>query len=221
MTMSKTFTRSTKTTTRSIFNLFDTLLLQLAYREDHVGGAAVWTESTLGFRQVFLRDVGDEAVEDDPSQDLSSNGQERDAPVVAAVSLTAPVLNRETNVAFLNSLGTPSSSQMLVRSKWSASRATGPTYLKISARIPSILGDFPELVCLIAFEASSIAGGKSRLVIMGFCGIWSSTVGSTVEDPLSRVLKCSFHLALMLLYSLNGTEPSADWSSVVHGLVWP
>ena len=48
-------------------------------------------ESILGFRQVFLRDVGDEAVEDDPSQDLPSNGQERDAPVVAAVSLTAPV----------------------------------------------------------------------------------------------------------------------------------
>ena len=47
--------------------LFGALLLHLAYR-DHVGGAAVWTESTLGFRQVFLRDVGGEAVEDDPSQ---------------------------------------------------------------------------------------------------------------------------------------------------------
>ena len=72
--------------------LFDALLLHLAYREDHVGGAAVWTESTLGFRQVFLRDVGDEAVEDDPSQDLPSDGQERDTPVVAAVSITVPVL---------------------------------------------------------------------------------------------------------------------------------
>ena len=58
------------------------------YREDHVG-AAVWMESTLGFRQVFLRDVGDEVVEDDPSQDLPIDGQERDDPVVATVSFTA------------------------------------------------------------------------------------------------------------------------------------
>ena len=74
--------------------LFDALLLHLSYREDHVGGAAVWTEYTLGFLQVFLRDVGDEAVEDDPSQDLPSDGQERDALVVAIVSLTAPVLGQ-------------------------------------------------------------------------------------------------------------------------------
>ena len=74
--------------------LFDALLPHLAYREDHVGGAAVWTESTLGFQQVFLREVGDEAAEDAPSQDLPSDGQEGDAPVVAAVSLTAPVLEQ-------------------------------------------------------------------------------------------------------------------------------
>ena len=73
--------------------LFDALL-HLAYREDHVGGTAVWSESTLGFRQAVLRGVGDEVVEDDPSQDLPSDGQERDAPVVAAVSLTAPVLEQ-------------------------------------------------------------------------------------------------------------------------------
>ena len=102
-------------------------------------------------------------------------------------------------MAFLNSLGTSSSSQMLVRSEWSASRATGPADLKISAGIPSIPGDFSELVCLIAFETSSIVGrgrgegwggggGGSRLVITGFCGIWSSTVGSTVKGLLSRVL---------------------------------
>ena len=74
--------------------LVDSLLLNLAYREDHVGGAAVWTESTLGLRQVFLRDVGDEEVEDDSSQDLPCDVQERDPPVVAAVSLTAPVLEQ-------------------------------------------------------------------------------------------------------------------------------
>ena len=51
-------------------------------------------EYTLGFQQVFLPDVGDEAVEVDSSQDLSSDRQERDAPVVAAVSLTAPVLEQ-------------------------------------------------------------------------------------------------------------------------------
>ena len=75
--------------------MFDALLLHLAYRKDHVGSAAVWTESTLGFQQVFLRDVGDEVVEDDPSQDLASNGRDRDVPIVAAVSLTAPVLEQE------------------------------------------------------------------------------------------------------------------------------
>ena len=74
--------------------LFNALLLHLAYREDHVGGAAVWTESTLGFRKVILRDVGDEALEDDPSQGLPNDGQERDATVVATVSLTAPVLEQ-------------------------------------------------------------------------------------------------------------------------------
>ena len=63
-------------------------------------------------------------------------------------------------MAFLNSLGTSSSSQMLVRSEWSASRAAGPPDLKISAGIPSIPGDFPELVCLIAFATSSIVGGQ-------------------------------------------------------------
>ena len=91
-------------------------------------------------------------------------------------------------MAFLNSLGTSSSSQMLVTSEWSASRATGPAVLKISAGIPSIPGDFPELVCLIAFETSSIVGQdgsvgggwRSRLVVTGFSGMWSSTVGSTV-----------------------------------------
>ena len=74
--------------------LFDALLLHLAYRKDHIGGAAVWTESTLDFQQIFLPNVGDEAVEDDPSQDLPSDGQERDAPVAAAVSFTAPVLEQ-------------------------------------------------------------------------------------------------------------------------------
>ena len=92
--------------------------------------------------------------------------------------------------------------------------------LKISAGIPSITGDFPELVCLIAFETSSIAGGRSRMVVTGFCGIWSSTVGSTVEGLLSRVLKCSLHLTLMLLFSLSRVEPSADRSRV-SGLVGP
>ena len=58
------------------------------------GGAAVWAECTLGFRQVFLRDVGDAAVEDDPSQALPRDGQEGDASVVAAVSLTILVLEQ-------------------------------------------------------------------------------------------------------------------------------
>ena len=61
-------------------------------------------------------------------------------------------------MAFLNSLVTSSSSHMLLISEWSASKATGTADLKISAGIPSIPGDFPERVCLIAFETSSIVG---------------------------------------------------------------
>ena len=79
---------------------------------------------------------------------------------IRALSVLLPLfLNRETNVTFLDSSGTSSSSQMLVRSECSASRVTGPADLKISAGISSIPGDFPELVCLIAFETSSIVGG--------------------------------------------------------------
>ena len=55
-------------------------------------------------------------------------------------------------------------------------------------------------------------------MITGFCGIWSNTVGTTVEGLLIRVLKCSLHLALMLLFSLSRVEPSADRSDVVHGI---
>ena len=62
-------------------------------------------------------------------------------------------------------------------------------------------------------------GVRSRLVITSFCGIWSSTVGSTVEGLLSKVLKCSLHLALMLLFSLSRVEPSADRSGVVRRAV--
>ena len=58
--------------------------MELANQVHELGGAAFWTESTLGFRQVFLRDVGSEVVEDDPSQDLPSDGQERDASVGSA-----------------------------------------------------------------------------------------------------------------------------------------
>ena len=94
---------------------------------------------------------------------------------------------------------------------------TGPADLKI----PSIPGDFPELVCLTAFETSSITGGRSRLVIKGFCGMRASTVGSTVEGLLSKALKCSINLALMLLFSLSRVEPSADRSGMVRGLVGP
>ena len=123
-------------------------------------------------------------------------------------------------MAFLNSLGTSSSSQMLVRSEcfegyW------GLADLKISAGILSIPGDFPKLVCLIAFKTSSIIGVRSRLVITGFCWIWSSTVVSTVAGLLSRVLKCSLHLVLMLLFSLGRVEQSPDRSGMVCGLVGP
>ena len=51
-------------------------------------------------------------------------------------------------------------------------------------------------------------------MITGFRGIWSSTVGFTVEGLVSRVLKCSLHLVLMLLFSLSRVEPSADKSFV-------
>ena len=80
----------------------------------------------------------------------------REMPQLPQSVLPPLFLNRETTVAVLNSLGTSSSSQMFVRSEWDVSRATGPADLKISAGIPSTPGDFPELVCLIAFETPSI-----------------------------------------------------------------
>ena len=96
------------------------------------------------------------------SQDLP-----RDAPVVAAVSLTAPVLEQGDDCGipefFWHILFFPNAGD-----EWNASRATEPADLKVSAGIPSIPGDCPELVCLIAFETSSIVGGRSRLVITGF-----------------------------------------------------
>ena len=64
-------------------------------------------------------------------------------------------------------------------------------------------------------------GGRSRLVITGFCGIFSSTMGSTVEALLSRVPKCSLHLALMLLFSFSTVQPSDDGSGVMRDLVGP
>ena len=70
---------------------------------------------------------------------------------------------------------------MLVRSAWSASRTTGPADLKISAGISSIPGDFPELVCLIAFETSSIVGARSRLVIMGVTTADDGTASSVLR----------------------------------------
>ena len=99
-------------------------------------------------------------------------------------------------MAFLNSLGSSSSSQMPVRSEWGVSRATGPADLKISAGFPSIPGDFPELVCLIAFETPSIVGGGGGGGGRGW-GSWASvgSAGSTMEGLFSRILKCSLHLA--------------------------
>ncbi|BHF78469.1 hypothetical protein SprV_0602158200 [Sparganum proliferum] len=51
---------------------FRTLLLQLAGGEDHVGGSAVSSESTLTFRQNSLFEMAIEMVEEDSSEDRSS-----------------------------------------------------------------------------------------------------------------------------------------------------
>ena len=48
-----------------------------------------WASGRFSSEVLVMRGVGD-----DPSQDLSSDGQQRDAPVVAVVSLTAPVLEQ-------------------------------------------------------------------------------------------------------------------------------
>ena len=90
----------------------------------------------------------------------------------------------------------------------------GPAQSKISAGIPSIPGDFPELVCLIAFETSSIVGGRSRLVITGFCRIWSSTVRSTVEGLLNGVLVWNGRAGVYIQYP-GGRE---DRISLTTGL---
>ena len=48
--------------------LFNTLLFDLTHSKHHVYGTAARTEATLGFRQVALRDAGDEPLEEDASQ---------------------------------------------------------------------------------------------------------------------------------------------------------
>ena len=68
-----------------------------------------------GLPSGFLRDDGDEAVEGDPSQDLPIDGQQRDALVVAAVSLTAPVLEQGDERGIPELFGQSSSSQMRVQ----------------------------------------------------------------------------------------------------------
>lgn len=85
-----------------------------------------------------------------------------------------------------------------------ASGASGLSDLDSSAGIPSISWALPELSTV------------------GLRGIWSRTVGSTVNGLFSRLLKCSLHLLLMLFFSpLNRVKPSADRSCVVLGFADP
>ena len=109
----------------------------------------------------------------------------REMPRQLPQSVLLPLfLNRDTNVTFLNSFGTSSSSQMLVRSEWSASRATGPANLKISAGIPSIPGDFPSWSVWIWSPSKlhqSLGGGR------GWCSRASVGSGRAQWDPQWRV----------------------------------
>ena len=88
LAVSKAFVRCMKTATRSTFCsipfscTWRTEIMSVVLRS---GRNPYWASGRF-----FLRDVGCETVEDDPSRDLPSDGQERDVPVVAAVSLTAP-----------------------------------------------------------------------------------------------------------------------------------
>ena len=69
---------------------------------------------------------------------------------------------------------------MLVRSEWSALRATELADLKSSAGIPSIPGDFLKLVYLIAFETSSIVGGEVKAGDHGL--LWDLVKRSGVQS---------------------------------------
>ena len=62
LTVSKAFVRSMKTATRSIFC---SMYFSCTWRTEKIMSVVLWFG--LGFRQVFLGDVGDEAVKDDPS----------------------------------------------------------------------------------------------------------------------------------------------------------
>ena len=77
--------------------LLSTLLLHLTNRKDHVYGAEVGAEATLCLWQVLFGDRRDQAVENDAGQDLSSDGEERDASVVRTVGFAALVLVEGNN----------------------------------------------------------------------------------------------------------------------------
>ena len=65
--------------------LFDTYLFDYMHSKDHVYGTATRVEATLGFKEVAPRDTGNEPVEEDAGQDISSNGKQGNALVISAV----------------------------------------------------------------------------------------------------------------------------------------
>lgn len=106
---------------------------------------------------------------------------------------------------------------MLVR----GGRLLRPAGLKISAGMPSMPGGLPETVCPIVYTSSSHVGGRLRKLSKVLCGIRSRVWGLTVEGMLNRVLKCSFHHELIVLFSYIRLGPSADRSRVIKPLGGP
>ena len=83
------------------------------------------------------------------TRSISCSMHRREMPRWLPQSVLLPLfLNREMKMAFLNSLGTSSYSQMLVRSEWSASSATRQADLKISEDLSSCILRSAAWACL-------------------------------------------------------------------------
>lgn len=62
-----------------------TLFLEQPGHEDHIGGTAIPTKTTLGFRQNYIYNGAEGAGEEDAGKNLTGHCQKKNSAVVATV----------------------------------------------------------------------------------------------------------------------------------------
>ena len=107
-------------------------------------------------------------------------------------------LKRETIRASWKSSGNFFSPQMLCRTLWKASRVMGHAALYSSTGIPSFPGALPPFIWRIALLILSMEGDRLSSWRTGCWGIWFRVAGLAVDGLLSRLLKCSASVLLIL-----------------------